>query len=484
MKFLYDCVYTGKPSTCSSSYVAWKVIEEIASHNPTAFFYLTVPETHYEDEEQQAFWKVQKYSERVTLFPVDQMVIDRMSALLSYPQDIANLVTPTNEKTWDTDVIITTRIPQIAMHRANSSRSVGFGKGTYRAVIGLDDIPMLEFRDTVAWGNTGHFCAHTLNQYAMADGIVLSDLWTKQKAVQRARQIYSPSRVKELDAHIREALPVKLETLKLRKKSPKQDPFNVVFTGRMTGTRNFQEVAELFRKHFAYAIGKGHVKFIVSTQSQALGGIDPGEIDFIEFEYNNREQFHELLQKRAHVVVNLSTVEDFSLSTYEPLLFGVPVIVPERPWTSFLGPDYPFRAKDFVSAYALVKLFIEDYAGQYKRFREWHDSYWKGLVQSPRNRATAETVRTIVEEHFSSVSDKLAEGKVGGKFHEIADKIDAQGAGEVDILAFLKAEGLIQWHKDWKGIPLTKKPNLHLLKLILNLRGWQDTKEAGVIFKE
>ena len=165
----------------------------------------------------------------------------------------------------------------------------------------------------------------------------------------------------ELDKNVHEAIPVKLEPLKLN--TPKKmwkpgEDFNVVFTGRTTGTRNFKEVAELFRAHFAYSVGKAHVKFIISTQSLSFGAIDPGEIDFITVEKNNREEFHKLLKERAHVVVNLSTVEDFSLSTYEPLLYGVPAVVATEPWSEFLGPTYPFRAKDFTHAYALIKGLI------------------------------------------------------------------------------------------------------------------------------
>lgn len=479
MKVLLDPVYTGRPSTCSSSYVAWTLVDALTAMEPDTYFYMTVPTEYATAPDQIEFWEKQVNVKRVRRLPVRAAVVDRMGALLSFGDELVQLSLPTSADCWDADVIVTTRIPQISNFRKNSGRPSSFKKGTLRGIFGLDDIPMLSFRDTVSW--SGFSDLHTISQYLGADGIILSDLWTKKEMLRAARHWITPSKVMELDKNVHEALPVKLQPLQLHNKwKPGQD-FNVVFTGRVTGTRNFVEVAEVFRKHFAYSLGKSHVKFIVSTQSQSFGAIDPGEIDFMTIEKNSREQFHALLKERAHVVVNLSTVEDFSLSTYEPLLYGVPVVVADQPWSAFLGNDYPFRAKDFTAAYSLVKGMIEDYDGEYLSFKQWHDNTWLKLVQGPRNRSTSEVLCSLVKTHMKDVFSRLEEGGMGGKFREIAATITQGDLQEVDILAYLLEKNQITWHKDWSHIPNTKKPNIHLLKLIMMQMGWRDTPATGVM---
>jgi hypothetical protein len=482
VKVLIDATYTGRPSTCSTSYLSWKVITEIASAHPDAFFYLTAPREYIEQEDQLAFWNAQQYSDRVHLLPVDSMVVDRMAELYKFTDQVIDYVGPTSDYCWDADVLVTTRVSQITNFRTNTSRNVGFGKGTYRGIFGLDEMPMLGFRDTVAWGNSGQVDLNTFAQYLAADGLIISDLWTKKKMLQLAREYLTPSRCIELAGHVQEALPVKLTPLALKQpKQPKE--FNVIFAGRMTGTRNFKEVAELFRKHYSMPLGKGKMNFIVSTQSMSTGASNPGEIDFVTLEKNNREQFYALLKDRAHVVVNLSTVEDFSLSTYEPLLFGTPVVVPDRPWSDFLGPDYPFRAKSFTEAYAIVKDMERDYPAAYAKFVAWHESYWVPFVNGPRNRSTPSVLRGLIEAYQDKLFTKLKETTLGGAFRDIAQRIVDEGHKEVDLLDYVRKNDLIVWHKDWKRVPQTKRPNLHLLKLIMHLHGYVDTLEVGVVRK-
>jgi hypothetical protein len=446
-----------------------------------AFAYLTVPIRWWEDEEQQAFWDGQKYRDRVTLIPTDTQTTDRMTELLKFPAEISDLVSPTSAKCWDADTVITTRIPQLMNYRGMSSRYVSFEKGTYRSVIGLDDMPMLSFRKTVAWGNTGEFDRHTIAQYMGADHVVLSDMWTKKQLLQLARQYYTPSNVMELDKQVDEALPVRLKELALRKKPEVKDVLNVVFAGRMTGTRNFTEVADVLRKQYSYPLGKGPMRFIISTQSQSIGSINAGELDFFEMQHNNREQFHKLMKEEAHVVVNLSTVEDFSLSTYEPMMLGVPVVVPNRPWADFLGPDYPFRADNFVQAYAIISEMAKNYEEMYEKFRVWHESWWTKLVASDKNRATAAVVFDRATAHKERVLEYVSEREIGGAYRGIASEIIATQKGDLDIPKYMAEKGLFETDKDWRKTPVSKRPLLFLMKILLELHGAKDTGTCGVM---
>jgi hypothetical protein len=320
---------------------------------------------------------------------------------------------------------------QLTMFRLNSSRYMTYGKGTLRAVIGLEEMPQFAFSDTVSHAPGGGLDMLSLANYSAADAVVVSSLWARREILQAARQYMAPSKVRELEKTIYEALPIKLQELNIRspeKVSEPKDPFNVAFCGRITGTRNFKDVAELFRKQFSYPLGKGNMKFVVSTNSSSSGSSNYGDVSIIDFEYNSREQFYAFLQERAHVAVNLSTVEDFSLSTYEPLLMGIPMIVSNRPWSSFLGPNYPFRVKAEVEAYAWINEFVKNYEATYALFQHWHDTYWKEFVVSDRNVATATVVDRLLVQHQEDLTAYLAEREMGATWRELIAKAEGNPA--------------------------------------------------------
>src|ERR1019366_9749582 len=105
-----------------------------------------------------------------------------------------------------------------------------------------------------------------------------------------------------------------------------------------------------------------------------------------------------------------------SLSTYEPLLFGVPVIVPSHPWADFLGPDYPFRISGFTEAYGLVKQFATGYNDCLKSFKKWEGGTWKALVEGPRNRPAVDVIRQLVEGHENMLHQRLEASEGGASY--------------------------------------------------------------------
>jgi glycosyltransferase involved in cell wall biosynthesis len=480
MKILLDSVFTHKPSVCSTSYLMQEIIERLSAARDDAFFYLLYPAKFAEDEVELAF--LRQHADRVTLIPVSEKEKDRVWEMFEFSNEIKRLVVPGDSPIWDVDVIVTSRIPQIANYRASTARYQSFGKGTYRQIVGLDEMPIFSFRQTVAWAED-QMDLTMLAAYWQADSIIANNLWTKKNVLQLAREWLSPSRVQALGKTVHEAIPVKLERLSLVKPVKKSSIFNVVFTGRVTGTRNFADVAEVFRKHFSYAIGKQHVKFVVSTHSDGFGSADVGEIDFIDVQHNTREQFYEFLDHHADVAVNLSTVEDFSLSTYEPLLHGVPVVVADRPWSEFLGKDYPFRAKSIIEAYGLVKMFIEDPDGMYEKFLQWEMTTWKKLVDGPFNTTTSDVLLRVVNEHEEKVFAKIEKSEIGATYREIVEKISATDLKTVNPLEYAQDRDWLIKPKNWEATPIAKRPELSVLRAIMHMAGWKDTNEVGVMVR-
>jgi hypothetical protein len=484
MKVLLDCVYTGKAHKCSTSYLMWEIIEGLIAHRDDVFFYLLYPKASETSDEEMAF--LQRHTDRVKLLPYPYIQADRVEEQFKLHEDLIHYLSPGDTPIWDYDVVISSRIPQLPFMRNVSGREVAnYPTGTQRLFIGLEEMPFFSFRDTVSWAAAGNMDLQSLAAYWNAGAVIINNLWTKTEVTKIARQWLSPSRVLALQGKMHEALPVKLTRLGTPKKLG-GDTFNVVFAGRMTGTRNFKEVAELFRKHFAFPLGKGpkKLRFIVSTNSMSTGSVDVGEIDFMEVQHNNRKQFHDLLKNEAHVVVNLSTVEDFSLSTYEPLLYGVPVIVPQHPWADFLGKDYPFRVANFTEAYALVKEFAVAYTDQVAKFATWENATWKALVNGSRNVSTTEVVIRLVEAHEKMLHGKLTASEGGATYKELVAALSTADATTAEPLKFAREQGYFLTNaKQWKGIPVSKRPCQYLLKVFMNMAGWKDSNTPGVMVR-
>ncbi|MDH5184868.1 MAG: glycosyltransferase [Gammaproteobacteria bacterium] len=477
MKYLLDSVYTGLPSTCSTSYLMMKIVDYITDAEPDSYFYVLFPE-RYEDDEVETSW-VLNNRPNVQLVIIPTEIRNRMYEHMTFPADIQDLFHPLG-RCWDVDAILTSRMMQLTMYRTNLTRDVSYGKGTFQCIIGLDEMPFFKFRDTVAWGS--RLGLQTAASYLQADGIVVNNLWSKDEIKKETRDYLSFGKQKQLLDLIQECVPVPLVRLDLmdRRPEPSKD-FNIVFCGRITSTRNFAGVVDVFRSNYSFANGTADykVRYILSTNSRSTGSQDIEDKDFIEVQMNDRVAFHKLLKEEANVVINLSTVEDFSLSTYEPLLFGVPVIVSHHKWSGFLGEDYPFRAESPLEAYAMAKKFTQDYEGMYAKFKKWEETTWASIVNSSVP-TTAEAVLSCVQEHIAK-SDYYVESRgIGGKYLDIVN-----GVTEDEVDVYQLSGAVVKPNlKAWRGVPVSKRPSLYSMKMLLRLKGYKDTEKLGIMRRD
>lgn len=478
MKILLDPVYTTHPEQCSTSYLVWEIAERFAEVHPDAFFYVLVPKSHMDNENSLKFWD--RLPGRVTLIPIDQFHKDRTRELYRYPDEIFKLLAPVTSRFWDVDFIFSSRIPQMANYRFSTARGLNVGRHSVRGVYGLDEMPLFSHRKTVPLSDSGELDLPSLANYMSADGLIVNNLWTKPKVLQSAREYLAPSKVRALEKNIHEAVPVKLERLKLKRKWKPGEPFNVVFTGRTTSTRNFEGVVDLFKKQFSFPLGKGDVRFYVSTNSEG-GMANIGNIDFIDVQHNSREEFYAFLENTAHVAVNLSTVEDFSLSTYEPLSRGIPVIVSDQPWSDFLGADYPFKVTNFLSSYVAVSEFFKDYEGCYDRFEAWESKTWKDLVEGSKNISTADHLLRLTAEFEKTVIEYVSYPGRVKSYREMVELVTASDKQQIDMRQEALAHDCMTAREDWTPTPYTRRPHLLLLKYLFRVAGWIDCIEPGIM---
>lgn len=481
MKIMLDCVYTQRPEICSTSYLMWELIERLIEWRDDVFFYVLYP-PHKNDEESQAF--LARHADRVTLLPLEQSTSDRLSELHMLRNDLRLYLNPWSALTWDTDIVVSSRIPVLKHMRVHAARSQGKQMPSLRAYIGLEEMPLLPFRDTVPWSDMQY--PDTIMSYALCDATIVCHQWIKQQLRPVLRELLSPAWQKKVLDNLHEVVPVKLQRLNMKPKLYSGGKFKLTFVGRMTGTRNFGDVADLFRKQFSFPLGKNKqdMEFLISTNSECMGAGKYGETDFIDLQMNNREQFYKFLNS-ADIAVNLSTVEDFSLSTYETLLAGVPLIIEDRPWNQFLGKDYPFRVYSDLEAYALINAFAADYKTQYNKLLKWESTYWKSYVEGPLNTTASEALIRLITEYDKRRTESLV-GK-GGSFREAMFAFK-DATGTLNLTEYINDTGAVKLVKrdqvsEHYSLSVARYPSTILLKLLAQEHGWLDTNECGVLRK-
>jgi hypothetical protein len=358
---------------------------------------------------------------------------------------------------------------------------LGKAMRSHRLFLGLEEMPILPFRDTVAWSDFMY--PDTLISYGLLDGVLVNNQWTKKAMRPVLKEVLSVSWQKRVLDNLHEVIPVRLERLNLKQDLYQSGTdFEVAFVGRMTSTRNFTGVVDLFRKQFSYPIGpnRDKVKFRVSTNSMAMGGAEPDDIDFLDIQMNDRPKFHQFLQG-AHLAVNLTSVEDFSLSTYETLKAGVPIIVYQEPWNEFLGPDYPFRAANEKEAYALVSACAAKYEVMYQRFRHWEETYWADYVAGPMNVTTSEVLQKLISDFEVKRRQLIADTGVGGSYKDRVSTIPAED-GQIDLTQHIRETGrMLDLVEEHFSLTIGRVPSTLMLKLMAETLGYRDTNTVGVM---
>jgi len=478
MKFLFDICYTNRPRVCSTSYLVWNLIQDLIKWRDDTFFYVLYPPNKMEATDWQF---LNQFPDRVTLLPLHQCTSDRISEEYMLRNQLRYYLNPWCEYAWDVDIVVSSRIPVLKHMRVHAARDNGKAMRSLRMYVGLDEMPILPFRKTIPWSDSMY--PDTLISYGLVDAVIINNQWTKTELKLILKEVFSPSWQQKIMNNIHEAVPEKLERFTIRDTLFNSGEFRLSFVGRITKTRNFDGVADLFRKQFSYPVGKNRdaIKICVSTNSEVITG-KMGEIGFIDIQMNDRKRFHEFLDK-SHLVVNLSTVEDFSLSTYEALRRGVPVLVSDKPWTNFLGPSYPFRVHGLTDAYAMVSSFISDYATQYQKFVEWENTYWKKYVEGSFNVSTGEVLIRTVSEFEKKRQVVCRDRQLGGAYVSQVKKIPSVRSS-INLTEYIKQHGRMLGNvSDHFSLPVGRVPATLLFKLVAEQLGYVDTNDTGVMKK-
>lgn len=460
-------------------YLCMELIESLMKWREDVFFYLTYSKAMCEPEDLEF---LNQYPERVQLIDVPCDIYDRLSELYMLRPELRSALNPWHKNAWDTDVVVSSRMPVLKHMPVHSARPLSEKMPWQRFYVGIEEMPILPFRDTVPWHD--YLWPDTLATYGLADATLINNQWTKQALRPVLKEMLSIAWQKRILDKLHEVVPVKLTRLNMRSGAQPKEDFNVGFVGRMTSAYNFKDTADLFAKQFSYPIGpnKSMMRFTVSTNSASSGAGDTGDISFIDIQQNDREQFWKYLEEQS-VVVSMVDTADFSLSTWETLKSGCPMILYDRGWTKFLGASYPFIVKNETEAYALLNKFAADYPGMYQKFRDWEASYWAEYIADPaKNITTAEKLVELLE-GFEKRRDELTAHQ-GMTYEDRLQSIAADGRTRLDLNEVIN-ETMFKMGEDLDGETrvLGRTPSTIMLHIVAARMGWVDTNETGVMVR-
>lgn len=378
LKIMLDPILTARdPARCSTYIQFYTFVTTVLSTRRDVFFYWPVPEWVTEDERK---WLPQ--DQNVRYFSVKQHR-DRMNEYIFVHDDMKDALAFYGDY-WDFDILVTVRTGMVPMYKMNmiSPRQSRFA--WTKQVWVIDEMPLMGFKKSVAMVNEQVQDLMTLTGYLASDAVFVVSYHEKREILQAARQWFPPSRVQQIDKVIRETVPAQKEGYALKDKTfwfrPGEKQFCVAYVGRlMAAQSNLDKVYGAMTNHWILK-GSKNVRLLVLTVS--TGGQAAWPPDHIELQQAPREEFWRIAREEMHLLIIMHEDGGFSLSLIEPMMMGVPAIILDAPWSRMLlGNDYPFFAKSELDAYALMKMFYEDFEGMYSKFASWFEAVFVPLFK-------------------------------------------------------------------------------------------------------
>jgi hypothetical protein len=242
----------------------------------------------------------------------------------------------------------------------------------------LEQMPLMSFKKTVAKIDPVVQDRYTLLGYQTADHVLMMAPHEEIEIFKTAREHLVPSAVVEMKKHFRQVIPLplpKADLLAEERMFKGDGQFCLAYVGRFPRSgANLDKIYEVMTK--SWIMRKGESVRLLCMSNTGGGTMPPPK--HMEVKIAGREEFWHTAREEMHLIVMMHEDAEFHMSLMEPMSFGVPAVLLEKPWAvSLLGPDYPFYAKGVVQAYAIVKQFYDDYAGTYAKFRDWHVNWFQ-----------------------------------------------------------------------------------------------------------
>jgi hypothetical protein len=375
LKLFLDCVLTGEPAKCSSTVQFVEFVKRSVALHDDWFFYWAIPDWVSEEQFKAAY----PQHDRVRYFRVPQHK-DRTKEYLTFRDRMDSLIA-FNGEVWDFDILVTVRTGLVPLMRLIATSPRQYGKTWLKQFWVIEEMPLMDFKKTVMTIDEAVQDRFTIEGYLAADRVWVCSYHEKPEILQRARDFYGPSMVRQLDSKIKPFMSMQVNEFAMKPKAEWWTPasgrkFCAAYVGRMEMGNNIVDVADLMQKQF---VMKGQdIKLLVCTQSKVTKVFDQSVIDVRQA---SREEFWHLAKTQMDVLVKLEPEGGFALSLFEPLMFGVPAIIKRASWSlALMGASYPFFVNNETEAYAYVSMFHADYEMQYTRWLTYMEAEFLPLM--------------------------------------------------------------------------------------------------------
>lgn len=377
IKILLDPIYSSTtPGHCSCAYKYRQIVEYFLERRNDVFFYWLVP-NFVSDEDRE--WLPKHPNIKYLTVPAYR---DRMREYMTVSKELDSLIA-FNGKAWDYDVLITTRTPMASLYRIlmNSPRSVR--TPWMKQVLLEEEMYIMRFRPSVSKSDLKAQETQVLTGYLNSDGMFYYTEEERTGILNVARQYFSPSTVLEIQSKMYQAVAVPF-----REATPKPEqyryvrgkrPFCLTYAGRLDKhASNLNRLYKIMTSQWVLN-GDASMKVLVCTVSKGVSFMPP---EFVEVLRPNREEFWKRAVEQMDLILWTTKFAEFSLALVEPMLLGVPAIVPRASWSEgFLGKEYPFYANSETTAFAFVKDFQQNYEVRYKEFLDWQQNVFAPMFQ-------------------------------------------------------------------------------------------------------
>jgi len=372
-KILLDPILTSTPGKCSTTIMFRTFVDRVLldEKREDVFFYWVVPSYV---EEADMDWYPKHPNIR---YLRNTSTKDRVREYITLGAELEDYLA-FNGETWDADVVLTVRTGLTPLMRLIMTSPRERRWHWTKQVWVLEVMPMVSFKDTVPQMVPGVQDRWTIDGYLAADNVWVCSYHEKPGILREARNHFTPSLVRQLEPKITPVVTGQFEEYRIKPEDSffqkgGEQPFGLAYIGRMEKANNVDDIYQIMEK--AWVLRGDQVKLIACTVSTIIKGFDE---DIVDVRFPPREQFWEIVKSELHAFIYMPKGGGFSLSLIEPLMLGTPVITTRTPvHESMLGPDYPFYCPGPASVYGMFKALYDDYAGQYARFVEWQQGWFK-----------------------------------------------------------------------------------------------------------
>lgn len=446
MKVFLDPITTAAVHKCSCHYKFQQIMAHMLSVRDDVFFYYALPDSFPGFE--SASWEVDE--SKLLQHPNIKYVRvpafrDRYKEYV-FPTESLQQTLLSCGVCWDIDVVITARTALVPFIRQWINHMQA-PRTWDTSVIVIDGFPQMQFKPYAFQLHPQSMAFQTILGYLSADASYVFTPYETKEILIEAKNLLSPAMQLRLKNVLRDAQPIKFDSIKTKEPSvlesvyKKEKPLTIGYVQRIENRRNYVEVFEAMRAKWVLNKKSWPVECVVTTVSERVEGID---MSFISVTKATREQFYSMLDDRIDIILNMSADEGFSLSTMEPLVRGVPIILAREKWSlALVGDKYPFFVSNAAEAYALVKRFHNDYKAQYDIFAAWLRDTFKPEIERRNESSLYLSVEKDIQRHQEAVAMRYKAG--GVSITEVAG-IFAKNCGE-EIHLREEAKALVKQKK-------------------------------------